>query len=95
MPIFRCGKCGCIENTAMSRYWIRLEEERPLCSECDPKIKQWHGAFKKQPATGLLLGSDGFLYSPEENLEWRKKHQGLKIIGTISNDSEVEQAIPK
>lgn len=62
MPLFLCTKCGCIENTATSRYWTRrygdddLEtgSDDPLCSECDPKIGKWHGRFPKRvpdPAT--------------------------------------------
>lgn len=44
MPLFICAKCGCVENTALSSYWVRkhfkycdeLEEYqgKPLCSEC-------------------------------------------------------------
>jgi len=51
MPIFKCSKCGCAENTALTNYWSRkyLAEEAnwsdvgeqykglPLCSECSPK----------------------------------------------------------
>jgi hypothetical protein len=33
----------------------------------------------------MKLGSDGFLYSPEQetdgSLEWRMKNQGFKIVG--------------
>lgn len=49
MPCFVCAKCECIENTALSNYWMhkRIEiykwpEElepykgMPLCSECGP-----------------------------------------------------------
>jgi len=46
MSIFKCSKCGCAENTALCRYWLRKEEE-PLCSECDPKIGKWHNCFPK------------------------------------------------
>lgn len=48
MSIFRCEKCGCIENTAMCRYWFSVKK---LCSECDPKIGKWHGCFDKKLAT--------------------------------------------
>ena len=46
--IFECSKCGCAENSALCRYWVRKEDEQPLCSECDPKIGKWHDCFKKQ-----------------------------------------------
>lgn len=49
MPIFKCAKCGCAENTALGLYWTRhlinnydwsdVGEEykgKPLCSECAP-----------------------------------------------------------
>ena len=98
MSIFRCGKCGCIENTACSNYWTHDDDKwasPPLCSECDPSIGKWHGVFPKQSAKGMLLGSDGFLYSPEgeaagEN-EWRKKHQDFKIIGPVELTWHIQQ----
>lgn len=50
MPIFKCEKCGCAENTALGWYWARemlankvdlsdVGEQyrgKPLCSECAP-----------------------------------------------------------
>lgn len=44
MPLFRCDKCGCVENTALGFYWTRNERElwaaefigRKLCSEHAP-----------------------------------------------------------
>lgn len=46
MSIFRCDKCGCIENSAISAYWCRPTKESPaLCSECDSEIGKWHGKF--------------------------------------------------
>lgn len=51
MPLFICSKCGCIENTALSLYWVRSfsdKETPPLCSECDPEIGKWHNRFPKQ-----------------------------------------------
>lgn len=48
LSLYQCSKCGCIENTALSRYWIDdAEDGRKLCSECDPKIGKWHNMFKK------------------------------------------------
>lgn len=61
MPIFQCEKCGTVDNTATTRFWLKGEGPA-LCSECDPKIRKWHGLFEKSPASGLLLGEDGFLY---------------------------------
>lgn len=50
MPIFKCEKCGCAENTALGWYWSRksLADHvdlsdvgeryygKALCSECAP-----------------------------------------------------------
>lgn len=61
MPIFKCAKCGCAENTALSMYWSRKElaedldwsevgeqyKGQPLCSECTPK------KFKDGKPTGF------------------------------------------
>jgi len=45
MPLFKCQKCGVIENTALSPYsWTSKEK---LCSECDLRIGKWHGKFEK------------------------------------------------
>ena len=45
MPLFRCEKCGCIENTALGHFWSRsiqdfkgTEFEKALCSECTPSF---------------------------------------------------------
>lgn len=52
MSLFKCEKCGCIENTALCRYNYRGSEEEALCSECDPKgNRKWHGQFPKRKAT--------------------------------------------
>jgi len=88
MPIFECSKCHCMENTATSAYWSTFQGEGlprlpALCSECDPKIGKWHGIFPKMAAKGKLIGNDGFLYESEEGLEWRKEHQGFKIVGIV------------
>ena len=73
-----CDKCGCVENTVTSGYWVG----KRICSECD--TGKWHKIFKKRPAAGMLLGNDGFLYTKEADtsgdLDWRKKHQGFQII---------------
>ena len=63
MSLFACGNCLCVENTATSNYWQDSHEKRPLCSECDPEIRDWHNHFAKRSAVGMLVGSDGFLYS--------------------------------
>ena len=67
MPLFKCSKCGAIENTALGNYWMPNREREPVeCSECaDGK---WHGKFAKCSAEegGFIEGDDGFYYKPEE-----------------------------
>ena len=81
MPLFRCSKCGCIENTAVCNFWshahpIKGEEKKdPLCSECDPEIGIWHEFFEKKSAIGMLITDQGFLYTKQD-----------KVLGTISSN---------
>jgi len=85
MSIFRCTKCGCVENTALSNYWsdvygyMNSESTPPLCSECDPKIGKWHDSFEKHSADGLLLGADGFLYSKQD----RDRVTHTELLGEV------------
>jgi predicted DNA-binding transcriptional regulator AlpA len=65
MPLFVCQECGTIENTALSRFWIRQVYNEPArCSACDPNIGEWHGKFPRQTFTGTQ--NVGWL-----NGEWR------------------------
>lgn len=68
MPIFKCEKCGCAENTALGWYWCaslcaedvdwaEVGEEykgKHLCSECAPKY------YKDGTPTGLGKWHDRF-----------------------------------
>jgi len=89
MPLFKCSKCGCVENTALSNYWTQylIDKTKALCSDCDPEIGKWHGRFpqKSAAAAGYKLASDGFLYHADdvatEWFRWRMRHQGLKVLG--------------
>lgn len=49
MPLFKCSKCGCVDNTALGNYWglYACDGKPPLCSECDTGV--WHGRFPKKP----------------------------------------------
>jgi hypothetical protein len=74
MPLFKCSQCGCVENTALGKYWYRkaIEKLPPLCSECS--TGEWHGQFPKQTPEecGYIEGPDGFWGTPEEiNKLWR------------------------
>jgi len=45
MPLFKCEKCGVIENTALTL--CSWSAGKKLCSECCPKQKKWHNRFEK------------------------------------------------
>ena len=82
MPLFRCSKCGCIENTACCDYWSRvhLDEKEPLCSECE--TGEWHGLFNKRSADGMLIDQNNHLWSQEQiDAGYLPKH--YKIIGKV------------
>jgi hypothetical protein len=64
-----------IDNTAVTHYWTRdfrkpkgATPADPLCSQCDPEIKKWHGLFERRTPEelGVVQGSDGFYYHPED-----------------------------
>lgn len=70
MGLFVCDECGSVENTALSRYWVRHTATggRALCSACDPETARWHGLFERRPHDperdgerdrARLLGLDG------------------------------------
>lgn len=49
MPTYRCDRCGCVDNTALTNFWPDQADHRRerLCSECDPRIGAWHGKFER------------------------------------------------
>lgn len=92
MPIFVCSQCLCMENTAVSEYFFQVTRkppQEPLCSECNPRIGQWHGRFEKKSAVGFIEASDHFLYGPAAfepggELQWRIDNQGLRPVFRIT-----------
>jgi len=51
MPLFKCSKCGCVDNSALGFYWDKHFSKRykwpeelkpyygkPLCCECAPQF---------------------------------------------------------
>lgn len=90
MPLFACSKCKCVENTALSLYWVRDKGTSILCSECDDKIGKWHNRFEKLSSIGYWVGNDGFLYHDEQvksgDLKWREDNQGFKILYQIKEE---------
>ena len=73
MSLFQCGKCGCVENTALSHWaWNKFMEkmEIELCSECDPQIGKWHNQFPKK-----YLEAGKWKTNDEGNLEHIESHK--------------------
>jgi hypothetical protein len=67
MTTFRCGKCGCDEDTALCNYWSdRVRDTLPVCSACDPRIGKWHGQFPR--LFGAFLVTPRPTRSPREVL---------------------------
>lgn len=67
MATFRCGKCGCNDDTALCNYWsARVRDVLPVCSACDPKIGKWHGQFPR--LFGAFLVTPRPTSSPREAL---------------------------
>jgi hypothetical protein len=85
VPVFKCSKCGCVENTAVSHYWTREKGTPPLCSECDPAIGKWHGRFEKRSAEGLVEDGRGFLISREEAALKEQVERGVQNVKNIEH----------
>jgi hypothetical protein len=67
MATFRCGKCGCHDDTALCNYWsARVRDLLPVCSACDAKIGKWHGQFPR--LFGAFLVTPRPTTSPRELL---------------------------
>lgn len=76
MPVFKCSKCGMMENTATSHYWTRdfdrtaggaKNPSPPLCSLCDPEIGKWHDRFPREPVPpDHVEGPDGFIHHKDD-----------------------------
>lgn len=62
MPLFRCSRCQCAENTALGDYWVKAGSGQPvLCSECSPLIGKWHDRFPRE----LAVPSNGWRDDPQ------------------------------
>jgi hypothetical protein len=84
MPNFKCTKCGCLENTAVSGYSWTSDKSKVLCSQCDPQIGKWHNYFERIIPENFFIANDGFLYHIEEIeseiLDFRIENNGFLII---------------
>lgn len=69
MPVFVCSNCSMMENTATTDYWwwVTQDKKPPLCSECHPEIKKWHGEFPRSPMPpDHVIGPDGFVWQKDD-----------------------------
>jgi len=85
MSLFKCDKCGCVENTACSHFWLnKYKGGDALCSECS--TGKWHNRFPKQSAKGYYIDNQGFIYHPEEvdtvTMEWTY-NRSFKMVGKV------------
>ena len=75
MPLFKCSKCGCIDNTACGgSYWGN--SETPECSECF--TGKWSAPFPKQTPEQMGLIPDPHhppFYSSLANIEMVRKER--------------------
>lgn len=83
MPLYQCMHCGCVENTALAKYWQRKMEGLALfCSACDPEIQHWHGQFPQHSAFGMLRDGQGHLWRPRELMSLPKT---CTIVGIVQH----------
>ena len=75
MSLYQCYECGCLENTALSNFWVRMADSEGkwrgvasqpwmLCSACEPRIRKWHGEFDR-----IFLPKGEFHTNGQGNLE--------------------------
>lgn len=87
MATFRCGKCGCNDDTALCNYWsARVRDMLPVCSACDPKIGKWHGQFAR--LFGAFLVTPRPTSSPREALASLVAR--LRLVEASPNDKLAE-----
>jgi hypothetical protein len=93
MSLFRCVKCGRVENTALSFHCGHLDDKRYLCSECDPDIGMWHGRFPKVSAEGMYYDENHYVYGPNEidtGAMELKYNRGFKMVGRVIGNKMVD-----
>ncbi len=102
MATFRCGKCGCNDDTALCNYWsARVRNILPVCSACDPEIGKWHGQFPR--IFGVFLMTPIPTRSPREvlaslverlRLAEKSSHQARKAIAAPGGTFDFNDPIP-
>lgn len=101
MPLFRCEKCGRVENTATGWWWSRNMKGTPdmwrraLCSEHGPKFidgsfseeecGEWHNSFNKNSATGWYVDESLHIWQDLKGAP----HAYGKHIGKYAEDGSI------
>jgi hypothetical protein len=92
MSLFCCSKCGCVEDTALCRYWSARVRQMPLvCSLCDPAIGHWHDQFPRRSADGWFKGERGaIVWNKSEVEDWLGTP--IEVLGkpTPSTDADAK-----
>jgi hypothetical protein len=70
MPLFKCPKCGVVENTAASHYWTAAPED-VACSQCE--TGRWHGLFPRTQATEEWIPEEPQISPPGKPIFITKK----------------------
>lgn len=91
MSTFLCTRCGAVENTVTSDYWInKLEGKPPLCSKCETGI--WHGSFERRHWS--YYGFAEVLKAQKENMgDFINAREHLRNIGVIGSKKETYKEI--
>lgn len=60
MPLFKCTKCGALDNTAAGGAYWGVDKDKVLCCECH--TGKWHDIFPKETPeeAGYVIGSDNY-----------------------------------
>lgn len=92
MSTFLCTKCGAIENTALTDYWIDvLEKKQPLCSKCATGV--WHGKFRRTHWSEV--GISEILSKQKEDVgDFINGREHLRNIGAIGSKKNTYEEIP-
>lgn len=92
MSTFLCTRCGAIENTATSDYWIDMLDGRPvICSKC--KTGVWHNKFPRTHWSKIGVGK----ILSQQKLDMGDFINGrhhLREIGVIGSKKNTYKEIP-
>lgn len=95
MSTFICTRCGAIENTAMSDYWLyAIKGKPPICSKCSNG--KWHGKFERMHRSSI--GVEALLEGQEQGKgDFINAKEHLTEMGILGNGkvtiTEVESDI--